>query len=163
MNVPDPDFHDFDQDRTEKSFGENQVWAAYDDDDGMPRYYAMIHGVISLKPIRLRMSLLNSKSNAELAPVNWINSSFYKTSGAFWVGKYEVNRSLNSFSHKVKWSKGQKGTVQIYPRKGDVWALYRNWSTDWNELTPDEVIHRYEMVEVLEDYMSRRALLLLYL
>ncbi|XWS51423.1 hypothetical protein CRYUN_Cryun12cG0175100 [Craigia yunnanensis] len=25
MNVPDPDFHDFDQDCTEKSFSENQV------------------------------------------------------------------------------------------------------------------------------------------
>ncbi|KAB2073037.1 hypothetical protein ES319_A07G057600v1 [Gossypium barbadense] len=152
MNVPDPDFHDFDQDRTEKSFGENQVWAAYDDDDGMPRYYAMIHGVISLKPFKVRMSWLNSKSNAELAPLNWIGSGFYKTSGDFWIGKYEVNKSLNSFSHKVKWSKGRKGAIQIYPRKGDVWALYRNWSTDWNELTPDEVIHRYDMVEVLEDY-----------
>ncbi|GMI76696.1 hypothetical protein like AT5G53150 [Hibiscus trionum] len=157
MNVPDPDFHDFDQDRTEKSFGENQVWAAYDDDDGMPRYYAMIHGVISLKPFKMRMSWLNSKSNVELAPLNWINSGFYKTSGDFWVGKYEVNRSLNSFSHKVKWSKGRKGAIQIYPRKGDVWALYRNWSTDWNELTPDEVIHRYDMVEVLEDYNEQKG------
>ncbi|KAE8684556.1 Major facilitator protein [Hibiscus syriacus] len=124
MNVPDPDFHDFDQDRTESH----------------------------LARTRMRMSWLNSKRNVKLAPVIWINSGFYKTSGPFWVGKYEVNRSLNSFSHKVKWSKGQKGTVQIYPRKGDVWALYRNWSTDWNELTPDEVIHRYDMVEVLEDY-----------
>ncbi|KAK8583826.1 hypothetical protein V6N13_109220 [Hibiscus sabdariffa] len=157
MNVPDPDFHDFDLDRTEKSFSENQVWAAYDDDDGMPRYYAMIHGVISLKPFKMRMSWLNSKSNVELAPLNWISSGFYKTSGDFWVGKYEVNRSLNSFSHKVKWSKGRKGAIQIYPRKGEVWALYRNWSTDWNELTPDEVIHRYNMVEVLEDYNEHKG------
>ncbi|KAK8586490.1 hypothetical protein V6N13_010081 [Hibiscus sabdariffa] len=78
INVPDPDFHDFDLDRTEKSFGENQ-------------------------------------------------------------------------------SKGRKGAIQIYPRKGDVWALYRNWSTDWNELTPDEVIHRYDMVEVLEDYNEHKG------
>ncbi|XP_022770499.1 uncharacterized protein LOC111313895 [Durio zibethinus] len=157
MSVPDPDFHDFDQDRTEKSFGENQVWAAYDDDDGMPRYYAMIHGVISLKPFKMRMSWLNSKSNVELAPLKWIGSGFYKTSGDFWVGKYVVNRSLNSFSHKVKWSKGRKGAIQIYPRKGDVWALYRNWSSDWNELTPDEMIHKYDMVEVLEDYNEQKG------
>ncbi|KAL4325902.1 hypothetical protein GQ457_11G028890 [Hibiscus cannabinus] len=157
MNVPDPDFHDFDLDRTEKSFGENQVWAAYDDDEGMPRYYAMIHGVISLKPFKMRMSWVNSKGNVELAPLNWINSGFYKTSGDFWVGKYEVNRSLNSLSHKVKWSKGRKGAIQIYPRKGDVWVVYRNWSTDWNELTPDEVIHRYDIVEVLEDYDEHKG------
>ncbi|XVF08689.1 hypothetical protein REPUB_Repub07fG0025200 [Reevesia pubescens] len=157
MNVPDPDFHDFDHDRTEKSFGENQVWAAYDDDDGMPRYYAMIHSVISLKPFKVQMSWLNSKSNMELAPLNWISSGFYKTSGDFWIGKYVFNRSLNSFSHKVKWSKGRKGAIQIYPIKGDVWALYRNWSSDWSELTPDEVIHKYDMVEVLEDYNEQKG------
>lgn len=47
INVPDPDFHDFDMDRTESSFGDGQVWAAYDDDDSMPRFYAFIHNVIS--------------------------------------------------------------------------------------------------------------------
>ncbi|XP_057972517.1 uncharacterized protein LOC131160677 [Malania oleifera] len=152
MNVPDPDFHDFDKDRTEKSFSGNQVWAAYDDDDGMPRYYAMIHGVVSRKPFKMRISWLNSKSNNELAPINWIGSGFPKTSGDFRIGKHEINNSLNSFSHMVKWAKGARGVIQIYPSKGDVWALYRNWSPDWNELTPDEVIHKYDMVEVLEDY-----------
>ncbi|KAJ6676476.1 hypothetical protein OIU85_009729 [Salix viminalis] len=102
MSVPDPDFHDFDKDRTENSFGDNQVWAAYDDDDGMPRYYAMIHSVISRKPFKMRISWLNTKSNRELGPLNWIGSGFYKTSGDFWIGKHKVNKSLNSFSHKVK-------------------------------------------------------------
>ncbi|KAA8540674.1 hypothetical protein F0562_024407 [Nyssa sinensis] len=152
MIVPDPDFHDFDKDRTEKSFGENQVWAAYDDDDGMPRYYALIHSVLSKRPFKMRISWLNTKSNSELGPINWVGSGFPKTSGDFRIGKYEVNGSLNSFSHRVKWIKGARGVIQIFPRKGDVWALYRNWSPDWNELTPDEVIHKYDMVEVLEDY-----------
>ncbi|XVF49604.1 hypothetical protein PTKIN_Ptkin04bG0026500 [Pterospermum kingtungense] len=119
MDVPDPDFHDFDQDRSEKSFGGNQVWAAYDDDGGMPRFYAMIHSVISLKPFKMMMSWLNSKNNSELAPLNWIGSGFYKTSGDFWISKYEV-RSLNSFSHRVKWLKGRKGAIQIYPKKKGV-------------------------------------------
>ncbi|XP_039011090.1 uncharacterized protein LOC120140133 [Hibiscus syriacus] len=79
MNVPAPDFHDFDLDRTEKSFGDNQ------------------------------------------------------------------------------WSKGRKGAIRIYPRKRDVWALYSNWSTDWIELTPDEVIHSYDMVQVLEDYNEQNG------
>ncbi|OMO71649.1 hypothetical protein COLO4_28138 [Corchorus olitorius] len=157
MNVPDADFHDFDNDRTEKSFGENQVWAAYDDDDGMPRFYAMIHSVVSRKPFKMRMSWLNSKSNMELGSLNWIGSGFRKTSGEFWIGKYEAYKTLNSFSHRVKWSKGRKGAIQIYPRMGDVWALYKNWSSDWNAHTPDEVIHKYVMVEVLEDYNEQRG------
>ncbi|XP_057949600.1 uncharacterized protein LOC131144765 [Malania oleifera] len=152
INVPDPDFHDFDKDRTEKAFEENQVWAAYDDDDGMPRYYALIHNVISLNPFKMRISWLNSKTNSELGPLNWVGSGFSKTCGDFRVGRYEFNSSLNSFSHKVRWSKGARGAICIYPRKGDVWALYRNWSPDWNELTANEVIHKYDMVEVLEDY-----------
>ena len=152
MSVPDPDIHDFDKDCTELSFGENQVWAAYDEDDGMPRYYAMIHNVISLKPFKLRISWLNANNNSELAPLDWVGSGFSKTSGEFRIGKQIDNNSLNCFSHKVKWTKGVKGTIQIYPRKGDVWALYRNWSPEWDELTPAEVIHKYEMVKVIRDY-----------
>ncbi|KAL6972075.1 hypothetical protein U1Q18_031758 [Sarracenia purpurea var. burkii] len=152
MNVPDPDFHDFDNDRTESSFGDNQVWAAYDDDDGMPRYFAMIHKVISLNPFRMRISWLNSKTNSEFGTLNWVGSGFFKTCGEFRVGRPEFTESLNSFSHKVDWAKGPRGIVCIFPKKGDVWALYRNWSSDWNAHTPDEVIHKYDMVEVLEDY-----------
>ncbi|KAJ6414704.1 hypothetical protein OIU84_003667 [Salix udensis] len=152
INVPDPDFHDFDRDRTERCFGENQVWAAYDDDDGMPRYYAMIHSVISLNPFKMRISWLNSKTNSELGLLNWVGSGFSKTCGDFRVGRYEIYNSLNSFSHKVRWIKGTRGVIRVYPRKGDVWALFRNWSPEWNELTADEVIHKYDMVEVLEDY-----------
>jgi len=157
MTVPDPDFHDFDKDRTVSTFGDNQVWAAYDDDDGMPRYYAIIHNVISRKPFKMRISWLNSKSNAEFGPLNWIGSGFFKTSGNFRIGRHKIYESANAFSHKVKWTKGLRGAIEIYPRKGDVWALYRNWSPEWNEHTPDEVIHQYDMVEVLEEYDKEKG------
>ncbi|KAK1407176.1 hypothetical protein QVD17_38789 [Tagetes erecta] len=157
MSVPDPDFHDFDMDRTERSFGENQVWAAYDEDDGMPRYYAMIHNVISKKPFKMQISWLNTKTNAEFGPINWVSSGFPKTSGEFRIGKHEINASLNSFSHKVQWAKGKKGVIHIYPKKGDVWAVYRNWSPNWNEYTPDEVIHKYDMVSILEDFSEEKG------
>ncbi|XP_022158947.1 uncharacterized protein LOC111025401 [Momordica charantia] len=152
INVPDPDFHDFDRDRTESSFGDNQVWAAYDDDDGMPRRYAWIHSVVSLNPFKLKISWLSSITNNELDRLSCVSSSFPKTCGDFGTGRCEIYSSLNSFSHKVLWSKGTYGDICIHPRKGDVWALYRNWSPDWNEVTSDEVIHKYDMVEVLEDY-----------
>ncbi|KAL5975354.1 hypothetical protein ACLOJK_019676 [Asimina triloba] len=152
LDVPDPDFHEFDNDRTEASFEANQVWAAYDDDDGMPRFYALIHKVISLKPFKMRFSWLNSNSNSELGPLNWIASGFTKTCGEFRVGRYEINNNVNIFSHKVRWEKGTRGVVKIMPRKGDIWALYRHWSPDWSENTPDAVSHKYDMVEVLEDH-----------
>lgn len=152
INVPDSDFHNFDLDRAESSFEEDQVWAAYDDDDGMPRFYARIYKVISLKPFKMRISWLNSRSNSELGPIDWVGSGFYKTCGDFRTGKHEIAASLNSFSHKVKWTRGNRGAVRIFPGKGEVWALYRNWSPDWSQCTPDEVIHKYDMVEVVEDF-----------
>ncbi|CAL5204028.1 unnamed protein product [Lathyrus oleraceus] len=158
INVPDPDFHNFDLDRAESSFAEDQVWAAYDDDDGMPRYYARIHKVISIKPFRMRISWLNSRNNTELGPIDWVGSGFYKTCGDFRTGKHEVTESLNSFSHKVRWTKGNRGVVRIFPGRGEVWALYRNWSPDWNEHTPDEVIHKYDMVEVLDDFSEEQGI-----
>lgn len=157
MNVPDPDFHNFDMDRTENSFGENQVWAAYDNDDGMPRYYAIIHKVMSSNPFKIKISWLNSRSNSEFGPLDWIRSGFTKTCGDFRVGRHEINKTLNSFSHKVMWTKGSRGVICIYPRKGEVWALYRNWSPDWNEDTQDEVVHKYDMVEVLDDYDEEKG------
>ncbi|XP_021764482.1 uncharacterized protein LOC110729087 [Chenopodium quinoa] len=152
MTVPDPDFHIFDLDRSESCFGDNQVWAAYDNDDGMPRFYALIHEVISLDPFQVRLSWLNSKSSAEFGPLEWVGHGFIKSCGDFWIGKRVINNSLNSFSHKVGWAKGSRGAIQIYPRRGEIWALYKNWSADWNKDTPEDVVHAYDMVEVLDDY-----------
>ncbi|RWW34803.1 hypothetical protein GW17_00000410 [Ensete ventricosum] len=152
IDVPDPDFYDFDRDRQERTFEGDQVWATYDSEDGMPRLYAMVQKVLSLNPFRTRMSFLNSKSNSELGPINWIDSGFAKTCGEFRVSRYQVSDTVNIFSHKVRWDKGPRGVIRIVPKKGDTWALYRNWSPDWNELTPDDVIYNYEMVEVLDDY-----------
>ncbi|XWS61301.1 hypothetical protein CRYUN_Cryun07bG0114300 [Craigia yunnanensis] len=157
INVPDPDFHNFDLDRSESSFEDDQVWAAYDDDDGMPRFYARIHKVVSLKPFKMKISWLNSRSNSEFGLLDWIGSGFYKTCGEFRSGRHEISETLNSFSHKVQWTKGTRGVIRIFPRKGDVWALYRNWSHDWSKHTPDEVIHKYDMVEVLDDYNEEQG------
>ncbi|KAL8550759.1 hypothetical protein ACS0TY_000010 [Phlomoides rotata] len=157
MNVPDPDFHDFDQDRAESSFGDNEVWSAYDDLDGMPRFYALINKVLSRNPLKLRISWLNSKTTSEFGTIDWVGSGFYKTCGEFRVGRYESCKSMNAFSQKVIWSKGPRGSVFIVPQKGDVWAIYKNWSRDWNEHTPDEVIYKYDMVTVLDDYNEEQG------
>ncbi|XP_066344123.1 uncharacterized protein [Miscanthus floridulus] len=158
IDVPDPDFHDFDKDRTEKAFDSDQVWATYDSEDGMPRLYVMVQKVLSMRPFRIRMSFLNSKSNIELAPINWVASGFQKTCGDFRVGRYQVSKTVNIFSHKVSWTKGPRGIIRIVPQKGDTWALYRNWSPDWNELTPDDVIYKYEIVEVIDDFTEEQGL-----
>ncbi|XP_077222027.1 uncharacterized protein LOC143855859 [Tasmannia lanceolata] len=152
INVPDPDFYDFDKNRLEECFKPTQIWALYDDDDGMPRLYALIRKVISVKPFEIHVSYLNAKSNSEFAPINWVGSGFTKTCGNFRVGRFEIIDSVNVFSHVVGVEKTSRGFVQIYPKQGEIWAVYKNWSSDWDETTPDEVRHEYDMVEVLENY-----------
>ncbi|CAN6472398.1 unnamed protein product [Victoria cruziana] len=157
IHVIDADFHDFDEDRCEKAFAANQIWAAYDDDDGMPRFYALIQKVISVEPFKMRISWLNSKNNSDLGPIKWVSCGFTKTSGEFRVGRYELNNNVYVFSHKVRWEKGLRGVIRILPGKGEVWAIYRNWSENWNESTADEVIHKYDMVEVVDDFVEDRG------
>ncbi|CAE6232660.1 unnamed protein product [Arabidopsis arenosa] len=152
MSVPDADFYNFDKDRVEASFGENQVWAAYDD-YGMPRWYALVHKVVSQEPFKTCISWLDGKKNGYVGSMKkWIDSGYYKTSGCFSIEKRSSNDSLNSFSHRVQWTICEKGLVHIYPRKGNVWALYENWSPSWDISTSVEEMNKYEMVEVLQDF-----------
>ncbi|XP_073286232.1 uncharacterized protein [Primulina huaijiensis] len=153
LTVPDSDFHDFDQDRLEECFKPKQIWALYDEEDGMPRLYCLIRDVISLNPFKIHISYLNSRSDSEFGSVNWLDSGFTKSCGNFRVFYSEMVEQVNIFSHLLRREKaGRGGCVRIYPRGGDIWAVYRNWSPDWNRTTPHNVRHQYEMIEVIEDY-----------
>ncbi|GMG98755.1 hypothetical protein Nepgr_000595 [Nepenthes gracilis] len=153
LSVPDSDFHDFDRERAEECFRPKQIWALYDEDDGMPRLYCVIRAVISVKPFKIHISYLSSKTDAEFGPVNWINSGFTKSCGNFRACNSDTVEQVNMFSHLLGREKaGRGGCVRIYPKSGDIWAVYRNWSPDWKRTTPNEVRHQYEMVEVLADY-----------
>lgn len=153
ITVPDSDFHDFDKDRSEECFKPKQIWALYDEEDGMPRLYCLIRQIISVKPFKIHISYLSSKTDSEFGPVNWLDSGFTKSCGNFRAYNAEVVEQVNIFSHLLSKEKaGRGGCIRIYPRSGDIWAVYRNWSPDWNRTTPPEVRHQYEMVEVLDDY-----------
>lgn len=153
ITVPDPDFHDFDKDRSEECFKPKQIWALYDEDDGMPRLYCLIRQVVSVKPFKIHITYLNSKTDSEFGPMNWIDSGFTKSCGHFRAWNSDVVDQVNIFSHVLKGEKaGRGGCVRLYPKSGDIWAVYRNWSPDWNRSTPDDIRHQYEMVEVLDNY-----------
>lgn len=140
ISVPDSDFYDFDKDRTENCFDTNQIWATYDDENGMPRFYARIVRVVSLDPFKVQMNWIEPKLNK------------YQTCGEFTVGKVISSYLLNMYSHLMKWEKSPKGIFTIVPRKSDVWALYREWDSSWDDNTPAETRHKYEIVEVLTDF-----------
>ncbi|MFS8028079.1 hypothetical protein Hanom_Chr16g01506281 [Helianthus anomalus] len=153
ITVPDPDFHDFDTDRLEEVFKPKQIQAIYDEEDGKPRFYCLIRLVISVNPFQVHTRYLNSKTNTEFGSVKWIESWFTKSCGSFRVFHLDIVDQVNIFSHLLGREKaGRGGCVKIYPKSGDVWAVYQIWSVNWNRKTPKEVLHQYEMVEIVDDY-----------
>ncbi|GMN56619.1 hypothetical protein TIFTF001_025734 [Ficus carica] len=157
MTIAEPHFYDFNENRTTSAFNCNQVWAAYDPEDGMPRLYALIHNLMADEPFRVSISWLNSKSTDEFSPLSWTVSGIPRACGEFRVGMHGDYDSLVSFSHQVKWTYVAREVVQIYPSKGDVWAIMYRRSPNWNEHRPKEVIRKYYMVEVIRDYNEERG------
>ncbi|XP_076946387.1 uncharacterized protein LOC143617853 [Bidens hawaiensis] len=125
MDVADPEFHDFDSSRSEDCFKEGQVWAVYDDHDGMPRLYAIINKVMSLNPFKMYVCWLNPKPD----------NNRMRAFGEFKPGKHEIVSAPNYFSHKANFTKLTSGNIRVFPRKGGVCVLYGNDET-------------YEIVEV---------------
>ncbi|KAL4581429.1 hypothetical protein LXL04_017644 [Taraxacum kok-saghyz] len=146
ITVPDPDFHDFDTDRSEEVFKPKQIWAIYDEEDGMPRLYCIIRQVISVKPFQVHITYLNSKPEPESA-----KPGITKSCGSFRVAHSDIVDQVNIFSHLLGREKTGRGQcVTIYPKRGDVWAVYRNWSRKTAKTR-----RQYEMVEVVDDYSDK--------
>ncbi|KAG6596710.1 Chaperone protein dnaJ 49, partial [Cucurbita argyrosperma subsp. sororia] len=124
MMVEDSDFYDFDKDRMERSLKKGQVWAIYDDDDGMPRHYGLIEAV-TVNPFEVKMSWLDVQNNGEERLLSWEKLGFHVSCGRFKVSKKTTIDSLNIFSHVVDCERAAKEVYRIYPKKGSVWALYK--------------------------------------
>lgn len=164
FECPDPDFSDFDKLRDESHFRVDQFWACYDDTfDGMPRYYAKVMKV-SDSPFELRIRWLEAVPISD-AYKRWVDEGLPVGCGSFkLVGKNEKVSGSLSFSHKVHCEMGKKkGSHFIYPREGEVWALFRDWdiSLSSNHEAPKDF--RYEVVEVLSDFDAGSGIEVCYL
>ncbi|XP_028754649.1 uncharacterized protein LOC114714121 [Neltuma alba] len=124
MAVEDSDFYDFDKDRVERSFKKGQVWAVYDDDDGMPRNYALIDEVVSVNPFEVRISWLDLQNSGDEKITSWEKRGFRVSCGRFKVARKTSINSVNIFSHVVDCEQAAREAYIIYPKKGSVWALY---------------------------------------
>ncbi|KAL6002437.1 hypothetical protein ACLOJK_034369 [Asimina triloba] len=166
MSVEDPDFYDFDKDRVERSFKKGQVWAVYDDDDGMPRHYGLIDEVVSVNPFRVRMNWLDLQSNGEEALVTLEKLGFHVSCGRFKVGRKIDVDSVNMFSHLVHCERATKDIYRIYPKKGSVWALYHEGAFD-GDVATCTLRHRegrhYDIVVFLTSYSELHGLSMAYL
>ncbi|MCD7452635.1 hypothetical protein HAX54_017695 [Datura stramonium] len=150
---PRAKFHDFDKGKERGNFYVDQIWACYDDFDGMPRLYARVEKVFT-PGFKLQMVWLEADAEEEHRTDHELQVS---------CGKFRLGSSLNVsnrlvFSHQVQCKRDVQGYYLIYPMKGETWAV---WSS---ELLEDR--HRqfkYEIVEVLSEFVDDAGIRVSYL
>ncbi|KAL6985689.1 hypothetical protein U1Q18_019063 [Sarracenia purpurea var. burkii] len=164
MAVDDSDFYDFDKDRVERSFKKGQVWGIYDDDDGMPRHYGLIDEVVSVNPFEVQMSWLDLQSDGDERLICWEKVGFHISCGRFKVARKTSIDSVNIFSHVADAERAAREVYRIYPKKGSVWALYKEnalQNEGLNNLVRDK--RCYDIVVFLTSYSEIHGLSMAYL
>ncbi|KAF6135899.1 hypothetical protein GIB67_006791 [Kingdonia uniflora] len=162
FDVPDPDFYDFDKDRKEECFAADQMWAVYDNLDGMPRFYARVRKVMS-PGFKVRITWLTTDFDDE-SWINWSNEELPIACGRFKHEKSEITEDINMFSHPVLWEKGPgRSSYIIYPRKGEIWALFKNWDMSWSNDPENHRNFEFEFVLVQSDYVEGSGISVAYL
>uniref|UniRef100_A0A1J3GT12 Protein HLJ1 n=1 Tax=Noccaea caerulescens TaxID=107243 RepID=A0A1J3GT12_NOCCA len=153
LECADPDFSNFEKSREERCFKVGQTWARYDKDQ-MPRYYAVIRKVLKKPRFMLKITWLEAKPNDEKTK-QWIGRNLPISVGKYQLGGEEKTNEIPSFSHLIDCRvRGMKDTVSVYPRKGETWALFKNWDINWSSSHKSE----FEYVVVLSEYAEGVAI-----
>ncbi|KAI9128522.1 hypothetical protein K1719_000005 [Acacia pycnantha] len=158
---PDAEFNDFDKDKEKDCFAAGQVWAVYDTHDGMPRFYAVIKKVFS-SGFKLRITWFEPEPSDE-DEINWVNKQLPVACGTYGLRHSETTEDLPMFSHRVLCEKIGSNTFKVYPRKGETWALYKNWDIKWYMDVESHQKYEFEFVEILTDYVEGEGVFIAYL
>ncbi|CAG7895731.1 unnamed protein product [Brassica rapa] len=148
--------YNFEKERSPDKFKIDQIWAVYSDSDkGMPRKYAQIKKIDTSPEFKLHVATLVLYRPP---PPNLMTHPVCCGRFKLKIGKAEVLEP-SSFSHEVKALKTSVNRFEVYPRKGEVWALYKSWNiTDCADGSEEEELQIVEIVET--DEQSIQAMLL---
>ncbi|XP_027186525.1 uncharacterized protein [Cicer arietinum] len=158
---PDPEFSDFDKDKKEECFASGQVWAVYDDIDGMPRFYAIIK-TVSSPGFKLRIAWFEPDPD-DKDERKWVDEKLPSACGKYKLGKTITTEDHLMFSHVTCFEKISRSTFKVYPRKGETWALFKNWDIKWYMDAESHEKYDLEFVEILSDYVEGAGVIVAYL
>lgn len=154
------EFHDFEKDRSIDKLQCGQIWAVYSEIDEYPKFYAKIRKIeIENSMIHVSWVELYPKGKNESS---WSNRELPATCGTFRVEQEIIPfESTDTFSHIVHASPVGKivDLYDVYPRKSEVWAIYKDWSILWTRFDLEKC--GYYVVEIVEvaDAIVRVAVL----
>ncbi|WOH16245.1 hypothetical protein DCAR_0935795 [Daucus carota subsp. sativus] len=122
--IPDPEFYNFDGNKSLEKFEIGQVWALYSDEDGMPKYYGRIKKIDLLPHCKLHVAWLSVCSTSNDI-MQWNDKKIPVTYGRFQLRKLKPSEytSTAPVSHQVRArveTRGKKEEYVILPRKGEI-------------------------------------------
>ncbi|KAL2325455.1 hypothetical protein Fmac_024513 [Flemingia macrophylla] len=158
---PDTDFHDFEKGKEGNCFAVNQLWAVYDNFDGMPRYYALVKKVAS--PFKLRITWLEPDPDGQ-GEIDWLDANLPIACGKFRLGNSQNTTDRFMFSHQIPCIEGSgKGSYLVCPNKGEIWAIFRHWDIKWSSNPKKLSEYEFEYVEILSDFAENVGIAVAYL
>lgn len=136
-----------------KDFLEGQIWAVFDSRDRMPRSYVRIIHVVSSTSVFVLKLEPHPMLNEE---IQWVEDGLPVASGVFRAGTETTYKDIWEFSHPVEcdWS-AKRSFYRIFPQKGEIWAMLKNWRITLNTTDIDKCEPR--MVEILSEYSDENG------
>ncbi|VAH83971.1 unnamed protein product [Triticum turgidum subsp. durum] len=136
-----------------EDFMEGQIWAVYDARDRMPRSYVRIIHVVSDATVFVLKLEPHPMLNEE---IRWVEDGLPVACGVYRAGIETTYKDISAFSHPVQcdWS-SKKSFYRIFPKKGEIWAMYKNWKITLNSTDIEKCEPR--MVEILSDYTDENG------
>ncbi|XLS69651.1 hypothetical protein HN51_020674 [Arachis hypogaea] len=135
-------------------FSTGQVWAIYCGKDMMPRQYVLVNSVISNKHVCVTL-LEHELENFEKRLIG----DRFIACGMFKPCNSKVMLNMSRFSHLVNYVNGATRPQQhymIYPKKGEIWAVYKNWDRNWGN--DDYEKCRFGIVEIISDFSKENGI-----
>ncbi|KAF2287932.1 hypothetical protein GH714_003318 [Hevea brasiliensis] len=119
----------------------NQIWAMHSNKDGIPRNYGQVKKIeFAIGGFKLHVAMLEAYT---------IRKDVQTACGTFKVKNKPVVLPVTAFSHQVKAKSIGKNRYEIYPRQGEIWAIYKIWNSDL--MFSDQDAGECDIVEVVKD------------
>ena len=127
---PESEFHNFEQDRSCEKFESGQIWALYSDTDTFPNVYGWVSKV-EVQPFKVHLIWLEA-CHQEVKEKLLLGQDVPVSCGKFKIRSWEEEYGgTHTFSHLVENCQIDRNwQVNILPKVGEVWAIYKNWSPD---------------------------------
>ncbi|KAH0743307.1 hypothetical protein KY290_031300 [Solanum tuberosum] len=129
VNSPEPEFYKFADERSPEKFQTGQYWAIYINEDSLPRYYGKIKKIDLLPEFVLHVAWFYACPLPK-STIRWHDKTMPIGCGLFKFRNSKLNKYtvINNFSHVVAAIPLKMGVSKIFPRTGEVCAVYKNWS-----------------------------------